>query len=73
MQLFQTGTLTQNKMSVAHMWFNNEIAEADTSEFYSGQSFDNDDLGFKALATVACLCSRANFKPGQENIPIIKR
>jgi sodium/potassium-transporting ATPase subunit alpha len=69
----KTGTLTQNKMSVAHMWFNNEIAEADTSEFFSGMSFNNDDPGFKALANVASLCSRAVFKPGQENVPVLKR
>jgi hypothetical protein len=60
-------------MSVAHLWFNNEIAEADTSEFCSGKSFNIKDPGFKALANVACLCSRANFKPGQEQMPIITR
>jgi sodium/potassium-transporting ATPase subunit alpha len=69
----KTGTLTQNKMSVAHMWFNNEIAEADTSELVTGMGFNNDDPGFKALANVACLCSRAQFKPGQENVPVLKR
>merc|ERR1719169_313014 len=28
----KTGTLTQNRMTVAHMWFDNKIQEADTSE-----------------------------------------
>lgn len=28
----KTGTLTQNRMTVAHMWFDNQIVEADTSE-----------------------------------------
>ena len=28
----KTGTLTQNRMTVAHMWFDNNIVEADTSE-----------------------------------------
>jgi len=28
----KTGTLTQNRMTVAHMWFDNRIVEADTSE-----------------------------------------
>ncbi|XP_010013230.1 PREDICTED: sodium/potassium-transporting ATPase subunit alpha-3-like, partial [Nestor notabilis] len=27
-----TGTLTQNRMTVAHMWFDNQIHEADTTE-----------------------------------------
>jgi len=28
----KTGTLTQNRMTVAHMWFDDRIVEADTSE-----------------------------------------
>jgi sodium/potassium-transporting ATPase subunit alpha len=28
----KTGTLTQNRMTVAHMWFDNKIVEADTTE-----------------------------------------
>ena len=28
----KTGTLTQNRMTVAHMWFDDHIVEADTSE-----------------------------------------
>lgn len=33
----KTGTLTQNRMTVAHMWFDNQIHEADTTEDQSGQ------------------------------------
>ncbi|KAI4792754.1 hypothetical protein KUCAC02_033165 [Chaenocephalus aceratus] len=36
----KTGTLTQNRMTVAHMWFDNQIHEADTTENQSGTSFD---------------------------------
>jgi sodium/potassium-transporting ATPase subunit alpha len=32
----KTGTLTQNRMTVAHMWFDNKIHEADTTEDQSG-------------------------------------
>lgn len=32
----KTGTLTQNRMTVAHMWFDNTIVEADTTEDQSG-------------------------------------
>ena len=32
----KTGTLTQNRMTVAHMWFDNEVVEADTTENQSG-------------------------------------
>ncbi|KAJ3594460.1 hypothetical protein NHX12_003767, partial [Muraenolepis orangiensis] len=33
----KTGTLTQNRMTVAHMWFDNQIHEADTTEDQSGE------------------------------------
>lgn len=32
----KTGTLTQNRMTVAHMWFDGQIIEADTTEDQSG-------------------------------------
>ena len=32
----KTGTLTQNRMTVAHMWFDETIYEADTSEEQTG-------------------------------------
>ena len=33
----KTGTLTQNRMTVAHMWFDRQIVEADTTEDQSGK------------------------------------
>merc|ERR1719266_3167683 len=69
----KTGTLTQNRMTVAHMWFDNAIHEADTSEDQSGVSMNKNALGWKALSRVAALCNRAEFKPGQDNVPILKR
>ena len=69
----KTGTLTQNRMTVAHMWFDNKIVEADTSEDQSGASaFKNED-GWKKLFRVAALCNRAEFKPGQSDVAILKR
>merc|ERR1711881_500331 len=69
----KTGTLTQNRMTVAHMWFDNVIHEADTSEDQSGVSMNKNALGWKILSRVAALCNRAEFKPGQDSIPILKR
>jgi len=69
----KTGTLTQNRMTVAHMWFDNQIIEADTTEDQSGAQYDKTSDGFKALARVASLCNRAEFKPNQEGVPILKR
>merc|ERR1719422_147406 len=69
----KTGTLTQNRMTVAHMWYDNQIIEADTSEDQSGVSMNKNAPGWKALSTIAALCNRAEFKPGQESVPILKR
>jgi len=58
----KTGTLTQNRMTVAHMWFDNRIFEADTSEdqsckffirvtqWHNGKALDlrSSDCGFNA-------------------------
>ena len=33
----KTGTLTQTRMTVAHMWFDNQIVEADTSDDQSSR------------------------------------
>ena len=69
----KTGTLTQNRMTVAHMWFDNKILEADTTENQTGTSFNKNAVGWKALERVACLCNRAEFKPGQDSLPVLKR
>merc|ERR1711881_38182 len=69
----KTGTLTQNRMTVAHAWFDNKIVEADTSEDQSGKSFNKAGMGWKFLERVACLCNRAEFKPQQENVSVLKR
>lgn len=37
----KTGTLTQNRMTVAHMWFDNQIIEADTTEDQSGKEWSS--------------------------------
>lgn len=69
----KTGTLTQNRMTVAHMWFDNQIIEADTTEDQTGVQYDKSSEGFKALARVGCLCNRAQFKGGQQGVPVLKR
>merc|ERR1711887_130330 len=69
----KTGTLTQNRMTVAHMWFDNKIVESDTSEDQSGSAFDKAAPGWKTLERVGILCNRAEFKPNQENVAILKR
>jgi sodium/potassium-transporting ATPase subunit alpha len=71
----KTGTLTQNRMTVAHMWFDDGIVEADTSEDQSSATYNRDSPTWMALARVATLCNRATFKTSPENLaaPILKR
>nr|XP_029520223.1 LOW QUALITY PROTEIN: sodium/potassium-transporting ATPase subunit alpha-1-like [Oncorhynchus nerka] len=69
----KTGTLTQNRMTVAHMWFDNQIHEADTTENQSGTCFDKSSATWASLARVAGLCNRAVFLAEQNNVPILKR
>merc|ERR1712112_123148 len=69
----KTGTLTQNRMTVAHMWFDNKIVEADTSEDQSGNAFDKHAPGWRLLERIACLCNRAEFKGGHDEVSILQK
>jgi len=70
----KTGTLTQNRMTVAHMWFDNRIVDADTTEDQSMDAqYDRMAPTWMALARIAMLCNRAEFKINQENVPVLKR
>lgn len=112
----KTGTLTQNRMTVAHLWFDNQIFVADTSENQTSefcgaskpkakdpregaeahwsygtvglrhgrpmlttglslcaeQAFDQSSGTWASLSKIITLCNRAEFRPGQENVPIMK-
>jgi sodium/potassium-transporting ATPase subunit alpha len=61
----KTGTLTQNRMTVAHMWYDLRIVVCDTSESQSGNVHEIDSASRSALLRVAALCNRAEFKAGQ--------
>ncbi|KAJ6224317.1 hypothetical protein RDWZM_002862 [Blomia tropicalis] len=69
----KTGTLTQNRMTVSHLWFDNTIFDADTTEEQTRSSFNRSARTFRPLSLVAQLCSRAEFLPGQDHIPVMKR
>ncbi|KAA3680616.1 sodium/potassium-transporting ATPase subunit alpha [Paragonimus westermani] len=69
----KTGTLTQNRMTVAHMWFDNKIFDADTTDDQSIANYDKSSPSWMALARIAMLCNRAEFKSGEENKPVLKR
>lgn len=75
----KTGTLTQNKMRVSHIWFNNEIIEItchlkDIPKHKTIRSTYLDKKNkFEDFLRVCTLCSKTKFKPGQEKIPFDKR
>merc|ERR1712226_1796082 len=69
----KTGTLTQNRMTVAHMWFDNKICYVDTTENQTGQTGDLSSPTWPNLSQIAVLCNKATFKPNQDSTPIIKR
>jgi len=69
----KTGTLTQNRMTVAHMWFDNQICNVDTTENQTGETGDLSSPTWNSLKEVAVLCNKAIFKPDQDSVPILKR
>jgi len=69
----KTGTLTQNRMTVSHMWYDNKIIDADTTEDQSGTTNFKNDKGWQLLKRIAALCNRAEFKSGLSDLPIMKR
>ncbi|OQV25202.1 Sodium/potassium-transporting ATPase subunit alpha-B [Hypsibius exemplaris] len=71
----KTGTLTQNRMTVAHVWMDGVISSVDTTENQTGgSSFDKTSPTWKRLSRVTRLCNRAVFQPNQsEDLPILKR
>merc|ERR1711971_467867 len=72
----KTGTLTQNRMTVAHMWFDDKIVEVDTTEDQSMKdSYDKKSAGFKTLEKIGVLCNRSEFKEAPDNMskPVLQR
>lgn len=65
----KTGTLTQNRMTVSHFFFDGEMF--DVLEKFDVKIKENP--GFATLTRVGTLCSKAQFEPGQENVPILNR
>lgn len=63
----KTGTLTQNRMIVAHTWFDQIIHDCNTNEVFLREEKLHENCGEteKALLKIATLCNRAEFKPGQ--------
>ncbi|CAL4059849.1 unnamed protein product, partial [Meganyctiphanes norvegica] len=68
----KTGILTQNSMTVMHMWIDNTIIDTDISD-QSSSKYDNNAEGWKVLSRIAAFCNHAEFVAGQEDVSIQKR
>mmetsp|Transcript_30058 Transcript_30058/g.42255 ORF Transcript_30058/g.42255 Transcript_30058/m.42255 type:complete len:1053 (-) Transcript_30058:74-3232(-) len=62
----KTGTLTENKMTVVHLYYDNKIYTTD--EVPTEGTFKKDSPSFKALDRIGRLCSRAVFDSDSENM-----
>ncbi|KAL3101947.1 hypothetical protein niasHS_003356 [Heterodera schachtii] len=78
----KTGTLTQNRMTVSHLWYdrNSEVCSATSIAHTLTQlsisqftSTGPKDEAYFALMRISILCNRAEFKPAQTHIPVLRR
>uniref|UniRef100_A0A1I8C3A0 Sodium/potassium-transporting ATPase subunit alpha n=1 Tax=Meloidogyne hapla TaxID=6305 RepID=A0A1I8C3A0_MELHA len=60
-------------MTVAHTWKDLNIETVNTSEDAAADDNVNKEKNASELLRVAALCNRAEFKPGQDDVPILKR
>jgi sodium/potassium-transporting ATPase subunit alpha len=60
-------------MTVANLWFDDDIKDIDTTEDQSKESSDLSSDTYTDLERVAVLCNKAVFQSGQEAKPFIKK
>lgn len=68
----KTGTLTQNRMTVAHVWYDGKVVLA---HGFGESSYDPSNSTFKVLQKVGTLCNNAIFFDDDENklLPVLQR
>jgi len=69
----KTGTLTQNRMTVAHLWYDQKICKGDTVPGHKDRTFDMKEPTCKDLIRIASLCNRAVFLADQADIEILSK
>lgn len=72
----KTGTLTQNRMTVSHMWYDGEIVKAYDAGTLGRKRFDIRDITCKHMLRVAAASNRAIFDealPGNMERPVDDR
>lgn len=69
----KTGTLTKNTMTVSHGWYDNHMFKFEVHDRRRQRLRDTRSMAWQALTRAGRLCSRAQFRPNQERVPIRKR
>lgn len=69
----KTGTLTQNRMTVAHVWYDCKILKGDTVPAQKDREFDIKEATCESLIKIATLCNKAVFLTGQDNKEILNK
>ena len=69
----KTGTLTQNKIFVSHVWLDNQMHSVNTSDPELGSTEFMQKTDWKCLEHCMALCNNAEFKAEQDHIPIMQR
>ncbi|KAK0172063.1 hypothetical protein PV328_005431 [Microctonus aethiopoides] len=65
----KTGTLTQNKMTVRHLWYNGKLKEVMAGDTW--RKYYNNE-GFRNIAKVATLCNRSEYARITGPLPPLK-
>ena len=73
MLLDKTGTLTQNRLTVVHFWFDGRLEAAQLTEEQTGAHRLTRKAEFLPLELAATLCNSAKFASGQTSLPVQKR
>lgn len=68
----KTGTLTQNRMTVSHLWLDDHVETVDLYEHYSGTIIKDPAKSARVLARAAALCTNATFE-GSDDVPVMRR
>ncbi|XP_065321869.1 sodium/potassium-transporting ATPase subunit alpha-like [Gordionus sp. m RMFG-2023] len=68
----KTGTLTQNKMTVSHVWLDRQVHKVEFGTENETNKYENSKT-WNALARIATLCNHAIFTPTQDKVNIMQR
>ncbi|XP_019852322.1 PREDICTED: sodium/potassium-transporting ATPase subunit alpha-1-like isoform X2 [Amphimedon queenslandica] len=71
----KTGTLTQNRMTVAHMWYDGKVFGANTDETPNNPLITRREMTptWNHLSNIIGLCNRAYFKENQTGLNILDK